>query len=164
MAATAIAPTTHVGHVKGIAGILGDKIHLEKPTSELLQDYKSAKPFPYLVLDNLFPNETHASRCSSSSLRSPTTSGSTTATSNSVKSNLRSAVDLGPAWIRVRRLPQLRRIPLPPLGDDRHLGFARRPLPRRRRLPRRAGRREVQHPRRPQHGHERPASSAASPC
>lgn len=41
----------------GIQSLLGDKVYLPASTEELAQEYISAKPFPYLVIDNMFPDE-----------------------------------------------------------------------------------------------------------
>jgi Rps23 Pro-64 3,4-dihydroxylase Tpa1-like proline 4-hydroxylase len=41
----------------GIMSILADKITLPASSAELAEQYKHAKPFPHLVLDNIFPNE-----------------------------------------------------------------------------------------------------------
>ena len=43
---------------QSVMALLKDQIFLPKPTAELQSQYKKAKPFPYLVLDNLFRDET----------------------------------------------------------------------------------------------------------
>ena len=85
----------HIGHVEGIAGLLGDKVNLPAPTAEILNSYKKAKPFPYLVLDNLFPDSVLQGMLD----ELPPLSASKWVHERKetlVKSNLRSAVDLGP--------------------------------------------------------------------
>ena len=84
------------GHITGIATMMEGKVNLPATTAELQVQYKTAKPFPYLVLDNLFPNET-LEECIAE--LPPLTDDKWIHDRNeqSVKSNLRSAVDLGPA-------------------------------------------------------------------
>lgn len=83
------------GHVEGIAAFVSDRVTLPAPTSELLASYKNAKPFPYLVLDNLFPSDTLDKMIDE---LPPFTDEKWVHDRNehSVKSNLRSAIDLGP--------------------------------------------------------------------
>ena len=87
--------TTHLGYVEGITGLLGDKVHLPALTSEMFDRYKNARPFPYLVLDDFFPEETLQGMID----ELPPLSEDKWVHHNAdqlVKSNLRSAVDLGP--------------------------------------------------------------------
>jgi len=44
--------------VSGIMSMLGDRISLPASTSELARSFKSAHPFPHLVIDNMFPDHT----------------------------------------------------------------------------------------------------------
>jgi hypothetical protein len=41
----------------GIEGVLTDSIHLDASIKSLSSDYRSARPFPHLALDNLFPDD-----------------------------------------------------------------------------------------------------------
>jgi len=70
------------------------KLALEKDVEDLLDQYKAAKPFPHLVLDNLFPAETLDSLIDE---MPPMTSEKWVHERHEefTKSNLRSAVDLG---------------------------------------------------------------------
>ena len=87
--------TTHIGHIDGIASMLTDRVNLPAPTSEMHQRYKNAVPFPHLVIDNLFPTETLEDMLEE---LPPLTDDKWVHDRNaqSVKSNFRSAVDLGP--------------------------------------------------------------------
>lgn len=87
--------TTHVGHVNGIASMLTDRISLPASTSEMLMRYQNATPFPHLVIDNLFPTSALEEMID----ELPALSDDKWVhdrNEQSVKSNLRSAVDLGP--------------------------------------------------------------------
>jgi hypothetical protein len=87
--------STSNGHLAGIASMMQGKINLPATTAELQVQYKNAKPFPYLVLDNLFPADTLEDMMAE---LPPMTDDKWVhdRNENSVKSNLRSAVDLGP--------------------------------------------------------------------
>lgn len=84
------------GHIAGIASMMEGKVNLPATTAEIQVKYKTARPFPYLVLDNLFPNDQLEEMLAE---LPPLTDDKWVHDRNeqSVKSNLRSAVDLGPA-------------------------------------------------------------------
>ena len=84
----------HIGHIEGIASMLTDRVNLPAPTSEMYSRYKNAIPFPHLVIDNLFPTETLEDMLEE---LPPLTDDKWVHDRNaqSVKSNFRSAVDLG---------------------------------------------------------------------
>ena len=83
------------GHITGIATMMQGKVTLPASTAELQVQYKNAKPFPHLVLDNLFPAHTLEAMLA----ELPPMSDDKWVHERDeqlVKSNLRSAVDLGP--------------------------------------------------------------------
>jgi hypothetical protein len=44
-------------HKPGIMSVLRDRVSLPASTSELALSYRSARPFPHIVLDNMFPDQ-----------------------------------------------------------------------------------------------------------
>jgi hypothetical protein len=50
-------PNSATATANGIASLLGDTITLPDSVGELSKSYKSAKPFPHLVFENMFSNQ-----------------------------------------------------------------------------------------------------------
>jgi hypothetical protein len=80
----------------GIMAMLADRISLPASTAELAITYKEAKPFPHIVIDNMFPDE----MLNEVLEEIPSMSNERWVhdrTARTTKSNLRSAVELGEA-------------------------------------------------------------------
>jgi hypothetical protein len=79
---------------RGIASLLQDRITLESSVEELCEKYAKAKPFPHLLMQNLFPERMLDALVA----EMPSMNGSKWVEENDrrlMKYNLRSAVDLG---------------------------------------------------------------------
>ena len=79
----------------GIMSLLDGKVFLPSSTEELHEKYLSATPFPHLVLDNIFPDEALNNILAEIPVMNDE-KWVHDRTNRLVKSNLRSAVDLGP--------------------------------------------------------------------
>lgn len=86
--------TNHNNHLSGIMSVLKDKISLPDTPENLGHAYKTAKPFPHLIIDNMFPSSQLDKLAAE--MRPLTTDHWVHEDSEHLKKiNLRSAVDLG---------------------------------------------------------------------
>src|SRR5580658_783032 len=86
--------TNHKNNLSGIMSVLKDKISLPDTPENLSHAYKTAKPFPHLIIDNLFPSSQLDDLAAE--MRPLTTDHWVHEDSEHLKKiNLRSAVDLG---------------------------------------------------------------------
>src|SRR5260370_21237889 len=86
--------TNHNDNLSGIMSVLKDKISLPDTPESLGHAYKTAKPFPHLIIDNMFPSSQLDKLAAE--MRPLTTDHWVHEDSEHLKNiNLRSAVDLG---------------------------------------------------------------------
>jgi 2OG-Fe(II) oxygenase superfamily len=91
--------TNHNSSGNGVMSVLKDKITLPDSTENLSRSYRTAKPFPHLIIDNMFPSGQLDDLAAE--MRPLTTDHWVHEDNEHLKkSNLRSAVDLGETGFR----------------------------------------------------------------